>query len=61
MVLESYLAMQSWVNGVREGTEYAPLRVPRVEDQRGRCVVTYSYHLVAARQEGQEPVAEGGV
>ncbi|KAK6290915.1 hypothetical protein J4Q44_G00386850, partial [Coregonus suidteri] len=31
--------------GVQEGTEHAPLRGPRVEDQRGRCVVTYPYHL----------------
>ena len=59
MVLESYLAMQSWANGVLEETEYAPLRVPRVEDQRGRCVVTYSYHREVARQEVQDPVAEG--
>ena len=31
--------------GVQEGTEYAPLRGPRDEDQRGGCVVTYPYHL----------------
>ena len=42
--------------GVQEGTEHAPL-----EDQRGGCVVTYPYHLGAARQEVQDPVAEGGV
>ena len=47
--------------GVQEGTEHAPLRGPRVEDQRGGCVVTYPYHLGAARQEVQDPVAEGGV
>ena len=37
---------------VQEGTEHAPLRGPRVEDQRGGCVVTYPYHLGAACQEG---------
>ena len=47
--------------GVQEGSEHALLRVPNVEDQRGRCVVTYPYHLGAARQEVQDPVAEGGV
>ena len=31
--------------GVQEGTEHAPLRGLRVEDQRGGCVVTYPYHL----------------
>jgi hypothetical protein len=29
----------------RRGTEHAPLRGPCVEDQRGRCVVCYCYHL----------------
>ena len=33
----------------------------RVEDQSGGCVVTYPYHLGAARQEVQDPVTEGGV
>ena len=47
--------------GVQEGTEYAPLRGLCVEDQRGGCVVTYPYHLGMARQEVQNPVAEGGV
>ena len=42
-------------------TEHAPMRGPRFEDQCGRCVVTYPYHLGAARQEVQDPVAEGGV
>ena len=37
--------------GVQEGTEHAPLRDPRVVEQRGRCVVAYLYHLGAARQE----------
>jgi hypothetical protein len=36
-------------------------RGPCVEDQRGGCVVTYPYHLGAACQEVQDPVAEGGV
>jgi hypothetical protein len=31
--------------GVQEGTKHTPLRGPRVEDQRGRCVVAYPYHL----------------
>ena len=44
--------------GIQVGTEHAPLRGPRVEDQRGGCVVTYPYHLGAARQEVQDPVAE---
>ena len=57
MVLESCLA----VHGVQEGTEHAPLRGRRAEDQRGGCVVTYLYHLGAACQEVQDPVAEGGV
>jgi hypothetical protein len=47
--------------GVQERTAYAPLRGPRVEDQHGACVVTYPYHLGAAHQEVQVPVAEGGV
>ena len=47
--------------GLQEGTEHTPLRGPHVEDQRGGCVVTYSYHPGAALQEVQDPVAEGGV
>ena len=47
--------------GVQEGTEPAPLRGPGVEDQRGRRVVAYPYHLGAARQEVQDPFTEGGV
>ena len=34
--------------GVQEGTNYTPLRGSSVEDQHGRCVVTYPYHLGAA-------------
>ena len=44
--------------GVQEGTEHAPLRGPRVEDQSCGSVVTYPHHLGAARQEVQDPVAE---
>ena len=47
--------------GVQEGTEHAPLGGPRVEDQHGRCVVSYPYHLGVACQEVQDTVAEGGV
>ena len=39
--------------GVQEGTEHAPLRGPRVEEQHCGCVATYPYHLGAAQQEGQ--------
>ena len=35
--------------GVQEGTEHASLRGPRVEDQRGGCVVAYPHHLGADR------------
>ena len=34
--------------GLQEGTEHAP-EGSRVDDQHGECVVTYSYHLGAAR------------
>jgi hypothetical protein len=52
--------------GVQEGAEHAPLRGlcaedQTAEDQRGGCVVTYPYHLGAARQEVQDSVAEGAV
>ena len=47
--------------GVQEGTKYTRLRGPSDEDQRSRHVVSYPYHLGAARQEVQDPVAEGGV
>ena len=49
------------VMGVEEGTKYAPLRGPNVEDQRIRNVVAYPYHLGASRQEVQDAVAEGHV
>jgi hypothetical protein len=44
--------------GVQEGTEHAPLRGHCVDDLCGGCVVTSPYHLGAARQEVQDPVAE---
>ena len=47
--------------GVQEGTKHTPLRGPSVEDQHGRPVVAYPYHLGAARQEVQDPASEGGV
>ena len=47
--------------GVQEGTKHAPLRGPCVENQRGRCVVAYPYHLGVACQEVQDPFAEEGV
>ena len=47
--------------GAQGGTVHTPPRGPRVEDQRGRCVVTYPYHLGAARQEVQDPVAKRSV
>jgi hypothetical protein len=47
--------------GVQEESEHTSLRGPCVEDQRGECIVTYPHHLGAARQEVQDPVAEGDV
>ena len=47
--------------GVQERAQNAPLWGPSVEDQRGGDVVTYLHHLGAARQEVQDPVAQGGV
>ena len=35
--------------GVQEETEHPPLRGPCIEDQSGGCVVTYLYHLGAAK------------
>ena len=34
--------------GVLEETKHAPLRSPIVQEQRGRCVVAYPYHLGTA-------------
>ena len=47
--------------GVQEGAEHAPLWGPCVEDQHSRGSVSYLHHLAAARQEVQDPVAQGGV
>jgi hypothetical protein len=47
--------------GVRKWTKYIPLSGPCVEDQHGRRVVAYHYHLEEARQRDQDPVAEGSV
>ena len=47
--------------GVKVGPKHTTLRGPRVEDQHDRCVVAYLYHLGAACQEVQDPVAERGV
>jgi hypothetical protein len=43
------------------GAEHAPLWDPCVEDQCGRSVVPYLNYLGSARQEVQDPVAQGGV
>ena len=60
-VLELCLATQSWVNReYRRGLSTHP-RGPSVEDQWGRHVVAYPYHLGMAHQEVQDSVAEGGV
>ena len=45
--------------GVQEGTKHTPLWDPRVEDQHGGGDVAYPHHLGSARQEVQDPVAEG--
>ena len=47
--------------GVQEGVEHTPLWGPSVEDQPSGGVVSYLYHLGAARQEVQDPIAQGGV
>ena len=47
--------------GVQEGAEHAPLWGPCVEDQQSGGVVSYLHLLGVARQEVQEPVAQGGV
>ena len=62
MSLKSCLAKQSWVNReYSRVTKYTSLKGPSVKDQRGRRVVAYPYHLGAALQEVQDPVAQGGV
>ena len=47
--------------GVQEGAENAPLWGTSVDDQRSADVVSYLHHLGPARQEVQDPVAQGGV
>jgi hypothetical protein len=47
-----FLISQSWL-------WYTPLRGPCIEDQCGVGVVAYPHHLGSARQEVQEPVAQG--
>jgi hypothetical protein len=49
------------VMGVQEGAEHAPLWGPSVEDHRSGNVVSYLHHLGTARQEVQDPIAQGGV
>ena len=46
--------------GVQERAENTPLWGPSVEDQRGG-VITYPHYLGVARQEVQDPVAQGRV
>ena len=53
------MATQSWVN--REYRRGLRTWGPSVEDQRSGDVVSYLHHLGAARQEVQDPVAQGGV
>ena len=55
------MATQSWVNREYRRRLSTHPRGPSVEDQRGRPVVAYPYHLGAACQEVQDPVAEGDV
>ena len=58
MVLESCLAMQSWVNReYRRGLSTHPCGAPVLRISVAD-VATYPYHLGAARQEVQDPVAE---
>ena len=47
--------------GVHEGAEHAPLWDPSVEDQRSGDAVSYLHHLGVARQEDQDPIAQGRV
>jgi hypothetical protein len=45
--------------GVQDGAEQPPLWGPGVEDQRSGDVVSYLHHLGAARQNVQDPIAQG--
>ena len=47
--------------GVQERTKHTPLRGHRFDSQSGGRVVAYPHRLGVARQEVQDPVAEGGV
>jgi hypothetical protein len=47
--------------GLQEGEEHAPLWGPSVEDQRSGDVVFCLHHLWPARQEVQDPIAQGRV
>ena len=47
--------------GLQEGADHAPLSGATVEDQRSGYVVSYLHHLGSARQDVQDPVAQGGV
>jgi hypothetical protein len=47
--------------GVQERAKNAHLWDPSVEDQRTGDVVSYLHHLGMARQEVQDPVAQGGM
>ena len=46
--------------GEQEGTKHTPLWGPYVDGQRGRGDAAYPHHLGLARQEVQDPFAEGG-
>ena len=41
--------------GVQEGTEHTPLRVPRVEDQHGGCVLTVRKSRIHLEREVFSP------
>jgi hypothetical protein len=47
--------------GVQEGAEHTPLLGPSAEDQRSGDDVSYLHYLGAARQEVQDPTAQGMV
>ena len=54
-VVDGYAVMG--VQGVQEGADHTPLWGPCDEDQRSGV----THHLGVARQEVQDPVAQGGV
>ena len=58
--LETYLATPSWVNGVQEGAEHAPLRGPSVEDQRCGGVVAYFHHLGSENRKSRTQLHSAG-